>query len=254
MTVTVSRVMIAAGLRDLGLPAGAQVLAHSSLSSFGYVEGGADALIDAVLDVLGPQGTLLAPTLTGSEELSAANPPFFDPQETPCWTGRIPETLRRRAGALRSLHPTHSATALGAQAELLTREHALSVTPCDQWSPYGKLAQCDDGYILLLGVDHESNTTFHHVEELTGAAYHMQPGLVAARLRVNGVMQTRHVMLHLYGPERHFMALEPLLIERGAQRSAQIGQATVRLIHARSMVQIVTAAIRADPHILLARA
>jgi len=87
------------------------VLVHSSLSSLGCVEGGADAVIDALLDVLGPGGTLVVPTLTGTESLSAENPPRYDPDATPCWTGRVPETLRRRPGAMRSLHPTHSVAA-----------------------------------------------------------------------------------------------------------------------------------------------
>jgi aminoglycoside 3-N-acetyltransferase len=251
METHISHSMISAGLQELGLPAGAHVLVHSSLSSFGYVAGGADTLIDALLDVVGPQGTLLVPTLTGSEELSPANPPFFDPQETPAWTGRVPETLRRRAGAIRSLHPTHSVAAIGALADALTRDHALSVTPCDECSPYGQLAQREDGYILLLGVTHESNTTLHHVEELAGAAYHMQPEFAAARIRVNGETQIRHIMLHSYdGPERNFAVLEPLLIERGVQRNGCIGRAEVRLIRAQGLVRIALAVLRANPRIL----
>ena len=93
-TPSLSRREIAAGLRALGVPPGSKLLVHSSLSSLGHVEGGADAVIDAFLDVLGPAGTLLVPTLTGDETLSAANPPVFDPTTQPCWTGLIPETLR----------------------------------------------------------------------------------------------------------------------------------------------------------------
>jgi aminoglycoside 3-N-acetyltransferase len=243
---------IAQGLRELGIGAGCKLLVHSSLSSFGHVEGGADGVIDALLDVIGTGGTLLVPTLTGHAELSAANPPVFDPAAQPCWTGVIPETLRKRPGAVRSLHPTHSVAAVGADAERLTRGHAQSLTPCDELSPYGELAARDDAYIVLLGVSHESNTTFHHVEEMAGVDYHMQPELVRATILLGGQAHIRHIMLHRYGAPRNFSRLEPLLVERGIQRQAQIGAATVRLVHAPGMVRLALRAVAANRRILCA--
>jgi aminoglycoside 3-N-acetyltransferase len=226
---------------------------HSSLRSLGHVDGGAGAVIDSLLAVLGPGGTLLAPTLTGSELLSPQNPPLFDPVATPSWTGIIPETLRRRPDAVRSLHPTHSVAAVGARVRELLAEHAFSITPCDEWSPYGKLGRRDDGYILLIGVTHASNTTFHHVEEVAGLPYHMQAGLAPATIVVGGEARTRHVMLHKYGPARHFDVLEPLLLERGIQRTGQVGAATVRLVQVRPFVQVALRAVAADPTLLLAK-
>jgi aminoglycoside 3-N-acetyltransferase len=247
----VTQAQLSTEFAALGVPQGGQVLVHSSLRSLGRVEGGADAVIDALLAVLGPQGTLLVPTLTGSEELSAQNPPLFDPAHTPCWTGIIPETLRKRLGAMRSLHPTHSAAAIGAEAHALLSGHAFSVTPCDELSPYGEIARREGGYILLIGVTHESNTTFHHVEEMAGLPYHMQEGFAAATIMVDGAPQTRHVMLHKYGPQRHFDVLEPLLLEQGIQRTGRVGEATVRLVHAPRMVRAALRAVAADPTILL---
>ena len=185
----ITQTQLSEGFAALGVPQGGKVLVHSSLRSLGLVEGGADAVIDSLLAVLGPTGTLLAPTLTGSEELSPQTPPIFDPARTPAWTGIIPETLRRRPAATRSLHPTHSAAAIGADAAALLQGHARSVTPCDEWSPYGELARREDGYILLIGVTHRSNTTFHHVEEVAGLPYHMQPGFAAATVIVDGAAQ-----------------------------------------------------------------
>jgi aminoglycoside 3-N-acetyltransferase len=235
----------------LGLREGASVLVHSSLSSFGTVEGGADTVIDALLDTVGPQGTVLVPTLTGSELLSADNPPRFDPALTPCWTGHIPETFRQRSQAIRSLHPTHSVAALGARAHELTAGHGYSITPCGRDSPYGRLANTG-GDILLLGVTHESNTTFHHVEEIVGVRYHMQPGIVAAQVVVGQDVRTVHLMLHRYGSLRRFACLEPVFRERGIQRDGQIGKAHVRLIDARRMVDVTRQALLQDRTLLLA--
>ncbi len=249
----ITQTQLSEGFAALGVPQGGKLLVHSSLKSLGHVDGGADTVIDSLLAVLGPAGTLLVPTLTGSEQFSPQNPPTFDPAQTPSWTGAIPETLRKRPVAVRSLHPTHSAAAIGADAALLLAGHVHSVTPCDEWSPYGELARRDDGYILLIGVTHSSNTTFHHVEELAGLPYHMQPGFAAATVVVDGAPHTRHIMLHKYGPERNFDVMEPFFLEQGIQCTGSVGAATVRLIHARGMVRAALRAVAADPTLLLAQ-
>src|SRR5947209_2486207 len=92
---TVACPEIASDLQKLGLPAGADVLVHSSLSRIGNVEGGAEAAIEALLDAVGLAGTVLFPTLTGRREDGPLQPPFLDALTTPCWTGRIPETARQ---------------------------------------------------------------------------------------------------------------------------------------------------------------
>jgi aminoglycoside 3-N-acetyltransferase len=242
---------IVRGLRELGVQPGTILLVHSSLSSLGYVEGGADAVIDALLTAVGPQGTVLVPTLTGSEALNADNPPHFDPVATPCWTGRIPETMRQRPDALRSRHPTHSVAAIGARAAELVAGHEFCITPCGPDSPYGRLAQLG-GHILLLGVTHSSNTTLHHVEEIVGVPYHMQPGLVAAQIVEKGGLRTVHLMLHRYGAPREFERIEPLLRERDIQRDGPVGAAQARLIDARRMVEVVRQALLQDHTFLLA--
>jgi aminoglycoside 3-N-acetyltransferase len=247
----VSQKDIVRGLHTLGLVEGMDVLVHTSLSSFGFVQGGADAVIDALLQAVGAQGTVLVPTLTGSEALSAQNPPRFDPRQTPCWTGRIPETFRRRPEAIRSLHPTHSVAAIGARARDLTVGHEYAITPCGPDSPYGRLA-ASGGYILLLGVTHNVNTTFHHVEESVGVPYHMQPGLVAARIVKERREETVHLMLHRYGPRRDFGRIEPLLCERGIQCEGLIGRSHARLIDAGRMVCLTRQALLQDPTFLLA--
>lgn len=242
---------LVSGFCQLGLAAGHIVLAHSSLSSFGHVEGGARTVIDALLETVGPPGTLMVPTLTGSSALNAANPPVFDPAKTPPWTGRIPETLLSYPQAKRSHHPTHSVAAIGARAAEIIAGHEYCLTPCGADSPYARLAAWD-GYVLLIGVDYGRCTLFHHVEELVGAPYHIQPGFVASRITLGEQVKTIHLMIHAYGNKRCFGRMEEPLKERGAQREGQIGNAFVRLISARELVRVTTQALRQDPRILLA--
>jgi len=250
---------IVAGLRAIGLPDGATVLVHSSLSSFGRVQGAnataaANTVIEALLEAVGPAGTVMVPTLTGSEELGPANPPFFDVRHTPCWTGRIPETFRQRPDARRSLHPTHSVAAIGPRTHELIHGHELSPTPCGVESPYGRLATSDDGYVLFLGVGLECNTTFHYAEEVAGVSYHMQEEPVLATIvDYDGNQHQVQLWLHRYGAERNFLRPEPYFMAKKIERVGRIGNCTVRLLQARPMAEYTLQRLKDDPGYLLAR-
>lgn len=163
MSGNVNRVQLAADFSSLGLCAGDTVLIHSSMKSLGVVEGGPDAVIDALLDVIGPRGNLMLPTFNYSRPLPE---PYFDPVETPCRTGIIPETGRKRLDAVRSIHPTHSVAVIGPAAHALTIDH-LQTRAFGIGSPIDRLAK-RGGKILLLGVGHIANSTIHIAEEYAG--------------------------------------------------------------------------------------
>lgn len=241
---------LVAAFQQLGVRAGQQVLLHSSLSSMGYVEGGADTVINALLEVIGPSGTLLVPTLTGDEGIGPDADVLFDVESTPAWTGRIPETVRRRSEAVRSLHPTHSVAAIGAAAEALTRGHEDTLSPCGLGSPYVRLAERASGRILLLGVEHESNTTLHAVEELAAVPYHLQTTPTRAIIRTSAGELIRTFWPHQYGTPRRFSAIEPLLVERGAQTSGPVGAATARLVNSEALFTLGQAVLAIDPWFL----
>ena len=239
---------IAEGARALGAGPGDVVLMHSSLSSFGEVEGGADSVIDGVLDVLGSEGTLLVPTLTGHDKLSPANPPRFDLRTQPCWTGLIPETLRQRAGAIRSTHPTHSCAAIGARAEELTRGHYKSPTPCGPTSPYFRVALAG-GYIAMVGCALDVCTTFHTVEEIANLPYVCQPEVAhGSCIDRQGNRVETPCRLHSYdGPQRDFPVMEPVLLEAGLMRIGVIGDAEVHLVNAMGLIETALDKLRFDP-------
>jgi len=100
--IRITKEEIKDGLKRLGIKPGYILLVHSSLSSMGYVEGGADTVIDALLEVVGREGTIVMPTYSTGEAGEFYD--AYDPQSTPVWTGRIPEVFRQREGAVRSLH------------------------------------------------------------------------------------------------------------------------------------------------------
>ncbi|MFH1613462.1 MAG: AAC(3) family N-acetyltransferase [Planctomycetota bacterium] len=239
------------GLKDMGLKAGNSVLVHSSLSSFGYVDGGADTVIDALLETVGKEGTVIVPTLTGSPQLSCKNPPVFDVCNSPCWTGRIPETFRKRTEAIRSLHPTHSVAAIGAKATYFTEGHENCVTPCGENSPYHKLMK-SGGYVLFIGVGLGNCTLMHTIEELAGLDYVLQDGWVNASIRDSrGNSIQRKLRIHKYGNQRNFPKMESILLERGVMKKNKIGDSAVSLVSTSELFETVMEKLENSPNFLL---
>lgn len=162
-----------------GLAAGQTVLVHSAMSKIGWVNGGPEAVIQALLRVLGPEGTLMMPAHTSSRTDPArwqnppvppewvpiirATMPVFDPATTPTREmGVIAELFRTWPGARRSSHPIDSFAAWGPNAAYLTADHQLE-DMFGESSPLGKLYALD-GHVLLLGVGHGNNTSLHLAE------------------------------------------------------------------------------------------
>ena len=169
---------LAEQLEACGLRAGRTILVHTSMNKLGWVCGGPVAIIQALLAVLGPTGTLMMPTHTGNTDpaqwenpsvpeawwpIIRASMPAFDPATTPTREmGRVAELFRTYPGVKRSNHPIGSFAALGPNAEKLTETHILEDIFGDA-SPLGTLYELD-GYVLLLGVTHENNTSLHLAE------------------------------------------------------------------------------------------
>lgn len=243
--ITVTKKDIVEGLKSLGIKNGDSVLVHSSLSKFGYVEGGIDAVIDALLSTVGKEGTILVPTLTGNKDLCAKNPPVFDPVNTPCWTGKIPETFRKRKEAVRSLHPTHSVSAIGKLADYFVKGHEDSLTPCGKNSPYWKLAE-KGGYILFLGVSINCCTFLHSIEEIAKAPYHLQKEIVKAKIIVDGKEIYRELYIHAYGTAMEFARILPVLEKNNALRRGKIGNSDILLVKAKNIADFILPIIEND--------
>jgi aminoglycoside 3-N-acetyltransferase len=177
-----TRRSLAADLLALGVQPGMTLLAHSSLSSIGWVSGGPVAVVQAFLDALGPAGTLVMPTHTSanSDPSRWQNPPVpetwwetirmtmpaFDPSVTPSTAmGSIVEVFRTWPGTLRSGHPQVSFAAFGPSAGFITSNHSL-VDALGDASPLARVYDLD-GSVLLLGVGYDRNTSFHLAEYRT---------------------------------------------------------------------------------------
>jgi len=235
----VSKQDIVNGLRELGLAAGDTVVVHSALSSFGEVDGGADTVVDALLEVLGAKGTLLVPTFN-------FEPGVFDHAATPSIVGKITEAVRARPNAIRSNHPTHSVTGIGPLTETVIEDHE-KVDPFARGSALWKAVQVG-GKILQLGVTHTTNSTIHVAEELARVPY-------LERQRHVGIKQPDGSVIYKWirrpGCSQGFDAIDELLFERDAIREVMIGSCKARLMSGRAVVEAAMEMLREDPTSLL---
>ena len=141
-------------LADMGLTGQETILIHSSMKSIGPVDGGADTVLDALMEFFRPR-LLLLPTHTW-RTINAANP-VFDVCTSPCCVGILSELFRQCPGVVRSLHPTHSMAGYGQQAVSYLAGEELRNTPCTPGGCYDRLKDVG-GKILLVGVTHARNT------------------------------------------------------------------------------------------------
>lgn len=139
-------------------------MVHSSLRSFGRVEGGAGTVVSALMEAVGAEGTLMMPAFNHGAPFRRGGPGYYDPRTTPTSNGAIPDAFWRVPGVFRSLNPTHPFAAWGRDAERYTARHHETLTMGPD-SPLGMLAR-EGGYQLNLGTTHET-TTAKHVAEMT---------------------------------------------------------------------------------------
>jgi aminoglycoside 3-N-acetyltransferase len=176
--MTVTRSQLAADLRRLGVREGGIVMVHTRMSAIGWVVGAAETVVLALLDALGPEGTLMAYASweehayhdgeRPQEHLAGyrAEPPTFDlaTSEAARDHGRIPERVRTWPGARRSFHPEASVVAVGPRAGWLVEPH-----PDDDGygaqSPFARLVEAG-GQVLMLGAPLDTVTLLHHAEAI----------------------------------------------------------------------------------------
>lgn len=155
----------AAALRQIGLKPGDAVCVHSELSQIGHLEGGPRMLVESLLKAVGEKGCVLMPSYptNGSSLKYCESGEVFDVRTSPSKVGALTEVFRSMAGVRRSLHATNSIAGWGERAEHFLRGHELSPTPFGRETPYGRLAEADDAYVLMIGVPILS--LLHHLQE-----------------------------------------------------------------------------------------
>lgn len=230
---------IVQGVRQTGLHTGDVVLVHSAMRTMGRVLGGADAVVAAVLEVVGKRGTLVVPTFTFAHERE--DEPVIDPRSDPSEMGAITEAARTYPQALRSTAYRHSFAAIGRRAEVITCvDPALPVF--DLRSSFGVMLALDT-QIFMLGMTYSSCTSFHFAEWLCEVPYRRTIDIDVKIRRADGKVIPQ-VMTdyqpHTYTGTRHpdFNKLGRMLEERRLVGISAIGNAVVRRFSMRDLVSL----------------
>jgi aminoglycoside 3-N-acetyltransferase len=229
-------------LRALGVRQGGVLLVHTSFRAVRPVDGGPLGLIGALRAALGPDGTLVMPTMTDGEAV-------FDPRATPTSDmGITAELFWRQPGVLRSTHPGGSFAAVGPHAERICAPQPLA-PPHGPDSPVGRVHDLD-GQVLLLGVTQGESTTMHLAEALAAVPYQLSsPCLVERDGVVSSVMiaEPNHCC-------RGFVVADDWLRAAGLQREGPVGNAHARLYDARALIALAVPRLIAAPLQLLCAA
>jgi aminoglycoside 3-N-acetyltransferase len=257
----VTRSELESDLRSLGIQASGILMVHTRMSAIGWVIGGSQTVVEALLEVLGQDGTLmacagweddpwhLAEWPRAWQQAYRAGLPPFDPQlsEADHQMGRLPERIRTWPGARASTGHVMRMVAIGARAGWLTRGQPWD-HPAGPGSPLAKLAEAD-GQVLMLGAPLDTLTLLHHAEALVDA-----PGkrmvTYGIPVREGDQVVWRQVQDHdtssrgafayeqvIPGGEDAFAVIGRLALAAGSGTGGRVGDAESYLFHARPLVE-----------------
>lgn len=246
-------------LAQIGVKKGQTVMVHTSLSSLGFVCGGAQVVIEALLEQVGSDGTIMMPTQSWKNldptagvhwqepenwwPIIRENWPAYDRRITPTNTmGAVAEMFRLWPGTLRSDHPARSVAANGRYAEYLTREHDLS-NIFGEDSPIGKLYQLD-GYVLLIGVGYDKNTSLHLAD--VRATYPGKHQITEHSAVMENGKRIWKAYETLYVDGEDFPAIGQAFEEKCIVKKATLGNAQMTFMRQRELVDFAVRWIEAN--------
>lgn len=227
---------VVAQLRALGVEAGQVLLVHTSFRAVRPIEGGPLGLIEALSRAVGSRGTLVMPSWTDDDDAP------FDPATTPASEdlGIVPGMFWQCPDVRRGTHPFAFA-ARGPKAAAILSD-GFVVPPHQHASPVGKVWD-RDGRILLLGVDHDANTTLHLAELLAGVPYGVPKHITVLRdgrpTRVD-YRENDHCC-------QRFRLAGDWLDESGLQSEGLVGHAPAKLMRSRDVVDVAVGRLERNP-------
>jgi len=237
-------------LETLGIESGMSIVVHSSMISFGIIEGGAQTALSCLLDRVGESGTLIAPAFTfGLREHD-----IFDPLTSEgTGTGELSELIRTTSSSVRGAQPIHSYAAIGRNAQVVKLgDPNISFGTNSIFSHF--LAA--DTFWLTLGCRFDRGATYiHQCEALLEVPY--REWLDLPRTRRNDAQQIESVMIRYFGTRGdEDRAWSPYAVEKQISGNASCSSALTaygisRLMPTDILHNVTEQLITSDPEVLL---
>ncbi len=231
-----NRAALVVQLRDIGVERADVLLVHTSFRAIRPIDGGPDGVIDALIEAVGPDGTIVMPSWTDEDD------EIFDPEadDVDDHLGVVADEFWRRPDVVRGTHP-FAVAAWGTHAQHIAS--APFVVP--PHAPDSGVARVHDldGKVLLLGVDHDANTTIHLGELIFGVPY-SEPNHIT-------VLENGKPKRIEYDENDHccrnFNLVGEWLRGRGLQREGPFGHGRVMIARSRDVVSTVVEELAEDP-------
>lgn len=222
------RERLVSDLQAMRVREGDSLIVHASLRAIGRMEEGADTFLDALLEAVGAQGTVLIPAFRLERDRESDFP-------APC--------LLQREGAVSSRHPLLPFAALGANAAFLTAGAPFHY-PLGTNSPLARLHQLNGG-ALLIGVGYAAHAALHLAENWADAPYARRRRLVRVEEDAWQEMEG--------SPEcsAGFGKIEPVLRQARLLREGYVGNAPAQYMRLQQAVSMAREMLCGNPESLL---
>ncbi len=251
MTHHYSRKDLVAALQDIGLKKGDTVFSHSNVGFLGLPDTGRNAqhvfnaIVDAFLEVLGDQGTLIVPTFT----YSFSQNKIFDLDNTPSDCGMFTEMLRQSKNAYRSEDPNISVAAIGAKAKEMTANAPENSYGCDSF--FDRFYKTKG---VICNINFDAGSTFvHYVERVLQVPYRFDKsftGIFQKNNRQEKRKSTIWVRQLADGTSASFEPFSKLALERDLYKMAKVGRGFVGAISAEQTFNLIKETLPTRPWLL----
>ncbi len=221
---------LVAGFKQMGISPGDTIMVHSSYKSLGGVNGGADTVIDALVESVGDRGSVLLPTFNFK---SWVDTHYFDVRETASHMGIITELARCREAAVRTPHPLYSFAVLGnRQEEFAACDDVEAVGDNSVFALFHRL----NGLIVSIGLDFNSSFTFSvHAIYKAGGYWRRVKKFSGIYVGYDGVPQLKTYSMYVRSTFQVITDIKPAiteLIEREIIEVHRLGDAAVHTVRA----------------------